>query len=453
MVLFFAVLAAVAFYLLNQERNNNQSIPAKVEKIAKANPDAEVFSDANGDVNTDTNVKKKAVKPAIVTKPTPPPAPKPVPPPPPPKPEPLPPTPPPAPPVVVTPPPQPPTPPPVPVEKPQPVPAVQPSLVPVVTPPPPTPPTVAEPVIPIAPPVPGSPKGPKPAEPVMIPAPMTQMDYAVWQVQMERQNFSCGTIDGDFGMRSKRSIVQYQKSRGLPVTGLLDDATRMELGTPGNPFLQYTITAEDIAQVMPPPSTWREKSKATFLGYKSGWEMLADKFHSSIEFMKKMNPGVHAITEGTIITAPNLSPATPLTRTSKITIILSETTMLLYDRNGKLQACFPCSIAADKNKRPNGQLTVVTGALNPNYTFNPDLFKEAAAREGITTKIVIPPGPNNPVGSAWVSLSLPGYGIHGTPDPMEISRSGSHGCFRLANWNAIKVYKSVTRGTPVEVIE
>jgi lipoprotein-anchoring transpeptidase ErfK/SrfK len=96
---------------------------------------------------------------------------------------------------------------------------------------------------------------------------------------------------------------------------------------------------------------------------------------------------------------------------------------------------------------------VVTGALNPNYTFNPEVLKEAAAREGITSKMIIPPGPNNPVGLAWVSLSLPGYGIHGTPDPMEISRSGSHGCFRLANWNAVKVFKSVTRGTPIEVLE
>ena len=96
---------------------------------------------------------------------------------------------------------------------------------------------------------------------------------------------------------------------------------------------------------------------------------------------------------------------------------------------------------------------MTNAALNPNYTFNPDVLKEAAAREGITTKMIIPPGPNNPVGLAWVSLSLPGYGIHGTPDPTEISRSGSLGCFRLANWNAVKVYKAVTRGTPVEIIE
>jgi lipoprotein-anchoring transpeptidase ErfK/SrfK len=268
---------------------------------------------------------------------------------------------------------------------------------------------------------------------VIAPAPVTTMDYAIWQIQMERQNFSCGTIDGDFGMRSRRSIIQYQKSRGLPVTGVLDFETRLALGTPGNPFTSYTVSAEDAAKIAPPPKTWREKAKVAYLGYQSGWEMLADRFHTSEQFIRALNPGVTAVAEGTVVTVPNLEPAAPVTRASKITIILSETTMLLYDRKGRLQACFPCSIAADKNKRPNGQLTVVTGALNPNYTFNPEVLKEAAVREGITSKMIIPPGPNNPVGAAWVSLSLPGYGIHGTPDPMEISRSGSHGCFRLAN--------------------
>jgi lipoprotein-anchoring transpeptidase ErfK/SrfK len=287
----------------------------------------------------------------------------------------------------------------------------------------------------------------------VAPAPVTKMDYAVWQVRMERLNFSCGTIDGDFGMRSKRAITQFQKSRGLFVTGTLDIETRLALGAPEQPFTLYTVSARDLAQINPSPAAWRDKARASFLGYKNGWEMLADKFHTSEEFMRQLNPGVTALPAGAIVTVPNLEPAAPVTRAGKIVIILGETTMLLYDRAGKLQACFPCSIAADKNKRPNGRLTVTNSALNPNYTFNPEVFQEAAAREGITSRLLIPPGPNNPVGLAWVSLSLPGYGIHGTPNPREISRSGSHGCFRLANWDALKVYHAVVRGTPVEIVD
>ena len=88
---------------------------------------------------------------------------------------------------------------------------------------------------------------------------------------------------------------------------------------------------------------------------------------------------------------------------------------------------------------------------DPDYTFDPALFPDVSAREGITHKMVLPPGPRNPVGTAWIGLSLPGYGIHGTPEPENISRTQSHGCFRLANWNAEKVLKMVRVGTPVDV--
>ena len=40
------------------------------------------------------------------------------------------------------------------------------------------------------------------------------------------------------------------------------------------------------------------------------------------------------------------------------------------------------------------------------------------------------------VGIAWIGLDRPGYGIHGTPEPERVGRTESHGCFRLANWNA-----------------
>ena len=60
------------------------------------------------------------------------------------------------------------------------------------------------------------------------------------------------------------------------------------------------------------------------------------------------------------------------------------------------------------------------------------IIPEALAGSG---KLIIPPGPNNPVGTTWMSLSKPGYGIHGTPDPEKVGRATSLGCFRLANWN------------------
>jgi lipoprotein-anchoring transpeptidase ErfK/SrfK len=64
---------------------------------------------------------------------------------------------------------------------------------------------------------------------------------------------------------------------------------------------------------------------------------------------------------------------------------------------------------------------------------------------------MIPPGPNNPVGTAWIGLNKQGYGIHGTPHPEEVGRTESHGCFRLSNWDAEYLSQLVAVGTPVNI--
>lgn len=274
---------------------------------------------------------------------------------------------------------------------------------------------------------------------------------AAYQVALERIHFSCGFIDGDQGMRTQRMLRAYQASRGLPVTGFLDQPTRDAIGEPGEPFLSYVVTADDVGSIMPKPQTWIAKSKATRLGYNDIWELLAEKFHCTRGYLKDLNPGVTTPTAGTEVIGPKVFPAARIPQAASLRILLSETSIEALDADGKVIAFFPCSIAKDKNKRPHGLLTVKVVDPHPDYTFDPALFADAAKAEGITHKMTIPPGPRNPVGTTWVGLSLPGYGIHGTPDPEAISRTQSHGCFRLANWNAEKVLKMVHVGTPVDV--
>ena len=50
-----------------------------------------------------------------------------------------------------------------------------------------------------------------------------------------------------------------------------------------------------------------------------------------------------------------------------------------------------------------------------------------------------------------MGLTLPGYGIHGTPKPERIGCAESHGCFRLANWNAVRLRKMCETGTSVVI--
>jgi len=323
-----------------------------------------------------------------------------------------------------------------------------PSLPPVaVTPPAPAPETLP-PVVQPATVVPGG--APARALP-LDPNKLDTERIAAYQVALERIHFSCGFVDGDQGMRTQRMLRAYQASHNLPVTGFLDQPTRDAIGEPGEPFLNYTVTPDDMAALMPKPPTWRAKSQAKRLGYNEIWEELAEKFHCTRGYLKELNPGITNPVAGTELIGPKVYPAAPVPKAASIRILLGDTSLEALDADGKIVAFFPCSIAKDKNKRPHGLLTVKVVDSHPDYTFDPALFVDAAKEEGITHKLTIPPGPRNPVGTAWVGLSLPGYGIHGTPEPENISRTQSHGCFRLANWNAEKVLKMVKIGTPVDV--
>jgi lipoprotein-anchoring transpeptidase ErfK/SrfK len=84
---------------------------------------------------------------------------------------------------------------------------------------------------------------------------------------------------------------------------------------------------------------------------------------------------------------------------------------------------------------------------NPTYRYNPKYeFKGVRTTKPFTIK----PGPNSPVGLVWIGLSGEGYGIHGTADPSKVSKTASHGCIRLTNWDALRVASAVTKGTPVD---
>ena len=142
----------------------------------------------------------------------------------------------------------------------------------------------------------------------------------------------------------------------------------------------------------------------------------------------------------------------PATRAAFIRIFIGARLLEVFDADTNLLAHFPCSIAARVEKRPVGEpLQVAVTAPNPNYTFDPAVFPESAEARELGRKLVLQPGPNNPVGTAWIGLDKPGYGIHGTPRPEEVGRTESHGCFRLANWNAEYLLKLVGVGMPVLV--
>jgi lipoprotein-anchoring transpeptidase ErfK/SrfK len=68
-------------------------------------------------------------------------------------------------------------------------------------------------------------------------------------------------------------------------------------------------------------------------------------------------------------------------------------------------------------------------------------------------KFIIKAGPNNPVGSTWIDLSIDSFGIHGTPEPSQVGKAASHGCVRLTNWDVEELAKMVQKGIPVVFLD
>ncbi len=273
------------------------------------------------------------------------------------------------------------------------------------------------------------------------------------QVELHRRGFSCGAIDGVMGAQTRAALRAWQRGAGVPESGELDGATRQLLQLTAPALVDYAVTAEDFAEIQPVPDTWLGKSEQEKLSYATLLEMLAEHFRAAPNYLRRLNPAIDwdTVAEGTVIKVPGVERAGIAGAPVRIVIRLEAHELEAFDGKGRVVAHFPVSIARSVEKRPVGELRVVVVIPNPNYTFDPAVFPESAEGKTLGRKLIIPPGPNNPVGRAWIGLNRPGYGIHGTPEPENVGRTESHGCFRLANWDAITLLKLVSVGMTVNV--
>lgn len=112
----------------------------------------------------------------------------------------------------------------------------------------------------------------------------------------------------------------------------------------------------------------------------------------------------------------------------------------------RLVACFPITPGSSSIPTPKGDWHVVAKTLLPEFRWDKSVLMTGKRSD---TFYQLPPGPNNPVGVTWIALNKPGIGMHGTAEPDTIGRSASHGCIRLSNWDAFKVFGMVAPGTKV----
>lgn len=273
------------------------------------------------------------------------------------------------------------------------------------------------------------------------------------QVALARNGISCGSLDGVMGSQTRAALSAFQRKAGLIETGQLDADTKARLVLELPPLVTCIVASNDLTRLQPLSKTWLGKSQQTALDYETILELIAERGHASPNLVRRLNSAIDwtNVLAGTEVQIPDVQYPMTTAKAGFAVIALAAKSLEVFDAGTNLLAHFPCSIAAQVEKRPVGELRVTAIAPNPDYTFNPEVFPESLEAKQIKGKLILPSGPNNPVGTAWISLDKPGYGMHGTPSPEQVGRTESHGCFRLANWNAEYLLKLTWVGMPVYV--
>ena len=272
------------------------------------------------------------------------------------------------------------------------------------------------------------------------------------QVMLDRAGVSPGVIDGIKGGMSRSAIAAFERRSGLPADGAMDPQVWAALlpFAGGAMTASYTITDADVTHLTTHiPTDYLEKANMTSLGYTSVAEKLGERFHMDERFIAALNPGV-PLTAGATIRV--IAPSKPLrAKVTRVFIEKGTNRVAAYDAEGHMVVNYPATIGSAETPSPSGTHKVRAVAMNPEYTYNPAINFTQGTNKSV---LVLPPGPNGPVGTVWIALSKPTYGLHGTPTPSRLFVSESHGCVRMTYWDAEELAHMVQPGvTTVEFLE
>jgi lipoprotein-anchoring transpeptidase ErfK/SrfK len=293
-------------------------------------------------------------------------------------------------------------------------------------------------------------------------------DIVALQVLLDRAGFSPGEIDGRPGKNTRAALDAYRRALGLDATSPLPAAS-------APPLREHTLTHDDVSGpfIAALPGDMMAKATLPALGYTGPLEAIAERFHASPALLRTLNPAAR-FTAGDTIVVPNVENPEPLPPPSKpasaappassrntpigtagrpirdpgVRIVVSSQTsgLTVESDEGRVLFFAPVTLGSVHDPLPIGTWKVTGVQRNPIFHYNPDLFWDA---DPAHARAKIAPGPNNPVGVAWIDLSKEHFGIHGTPEPGRIGYTESHGCVRLTNWDVLRVAALVTTGTPV----
>lgn len=285
--------------------------------------------------------------------------------------------------------------------------------------------------------------------------PGDDVDVLKLQVFLDYHGYSVGEIDGQWGYNTERALFVYQKNNGMPSTGQIDDRIIQRLnGFQDGYLLDYVVKPEDVKGPFNRiPRTYPEQEKLKWLPYESVAEALGEKFHCSQSLLRKLNPQVDFdnLQAGTSIYGLNVVDGIDDKRGKIALLKISKGNKWIeaFDSEKRFMFYFPSTLGSHHDDLKTGMYKVSANPImNPRFTYKPSLMWD----DEVGRVCDIPPGPNSPVGPVWIQTSKTSVGIHGTPNPENISKNFSHGCIRTCNWDAKQLAKRVEAGTPIEVV-
>ncbi|MBB3763889.1 L,D-transpeptidase family protein [Sphingomicrobium lutaoense] len=295
------------------------------------------------------------------------------------------------------------------------------------------------------------------------------------QVLLDVAGFSPGVIDGLEGKNLAKALRGYQEAKGLEVTGKLDTPTRQSLLTdPRKHYRKLRIDRSivDGEFVRPFPDDPAEQADLDALNYRNLLEEVAERFHTTYDVIIALNGPKAKIGIGRELYLPNVLPSSrdfgddwagaeyndwfnamnvsaDLPQGDRIIVDESEGTLRVFDAEDRLIAQFPVTTGSENDPLPLGDWKATTYAFMPPFSYQPKLFWDVPDSE---EEQKLPPGPNGPVGIAWLDLTKEHYGIHGTPEPSTIGYAQSHGCIRMTNWDVLKLARMMKPGFEAEFV-
>lgn len=298
------------------------------------------------------------------------------------------------------------------------------------------------------------------------------------QIFLDANNFPPGRLDGRWGEFTRKAAARFLESKNKPIPSfgekpLADLDLPIDQARPV--FIDYTVTSDDVSKIGEVAEKPVEQAKQKSMPYTSVLELVAERFHSDPDFLRELNPGadLDGLEQRAVVKVPNIDPPfdideVPSSAKSKgeekpeeqnegsvaagqsgLRVNISVDEKMLEVREGeRLLAAFPITPGSEALPAPKGEWKITEITWMPWFRYDEEMLEHGERSDEAHN---IPPGPNNAVGIVWMALNKKGIGIHGTNNPDTIGRSASHGCIRLANWDAWKLGHLVSADTPVTI--